>query len=99
MVEGSFDVIREQVFAKAQAYSGEHDAPLEEALVGDLFTDGWDFVDFCEDLERTYSIDLRPFFEDGQPEIGWWIWRTKFARDATVGELANHVVQLVTRCP
>lgn len=68
----------------------------ENLFLSELFPDGWDFIDLCEDLEKTYQIDLRPFFEEGQPEVGWEPWNRKDARDVTVAELAAHVEQLVT---
>lgn len=67
----------------------------EDLYLSELLPDGCDFIDLCEDLEKTFRIDLRPFFEDGQPEVGWGPWRLKVAREVTAAELANHVERLV----
>ena len=88
--------VRVQVTERVGGFAAAPDLD-ENLLLSELFPDGWDFNDMCEDLEKTYQIDLRPFFEDGQPEVGWGPWKRKDARDVTVAELAAHVEQLVTR--
>jgi hypothetical protein len=86
--------IRNEVIERVRQYSAETGDLLERHL-GELFPDPWDFIELCWSLEERYGIDLRPFFEDGQPEVGWWIWRRKAARDVTVRELSEHIADLV----
>ncbi len=86
--------IRRHVLARTAHFSGERDQ-LEGRYLSELFRDPWDVIELCEDLEQTYGFDLRPFFEDGQPERGWGPWKRKIARDVTVAELAGHVESLV----
>jgi hypothetical protein len=84
------------VLARVAEFAAVRDLD-EDLYLSELFPDGWDFIDLCEDLEKTYRIDLRPFFEGGQPEVGWGPWKRKEARDVTAAALADHVEQLVTR--
>jgi hypothetical protein len=87
--------IRRHVLARVAFFCGERDQ-LEDRSMSELFPDPWDFVELRHDLEETYGLDLRPFFEDGQPERGWGPWRRKIARDVTVAELAGHVERVVS---
>ncbi len=87
--------VKADVAGRACAIAGrDHQGILGLYLHRDLGLHGWDFIDLCEDVEQTYAINLRPFFEKGQPEVGWWIWRRRDARDATVAELADEVFRL-----
>ena len=86
--------LRVQVLECVARFAGVRDLD-EHIYLSNLFPDGSDFIDLCEDLEKTYRIDLRPFFEDGQPQVGWGPWKRKVARDVTAAELADHVEQLV----
>ena len=90
--------IRGHVLERVAFFSGER-GHLEGRHLSELFPDPWDFIELCEDLEETYGFDLRPFFEDGQPERGWGPWRQKIARDVTVAELAGQVESLVAHRP
>jgi hypothetical protein len=83
------------VVARVEYFAGQR-GDLEDSRMSELFNDGMDFIELCEDLERTYGFDLRPFFEDGQPVRGWGPWKSKTARDATVAELAAEVERLVS---
>jgi len=94
MAAQSSSDIRRHVLTRGAYFSGQRDK-LEGRHMSDLFADGWDFIELCEDLEQTYGFDLRPFFEEGQAERGWGPWRRKIARDVTVAELADHVESLV----
>lgn len=87
--------VRVQVLERVGQFAGEHH--LEEDIrLSQLFPDWWDCIDLCEDLEKTYRIDLRPFFENHQPTVGWGPWKLKVARDVTAAELADYVAQLAT---
>jgi hypothetical protein len=89
--------VRVQVLERVARFAGERDVD-EDIRLSQLFPDWWDCIELCEDLEKTYRIDLRPFFENGQPEVGLGPWKRKVARDVTAAELADHVEQLAT-CP
>lgn len=69
MAARSAGEIRAHVLGRVAFFSGEC-GQLDERCLFELFPDPWDFIELCEDLEETYEIDLRPFFEDGQPEYG-----------------------------
>ena len=88
--------VRVQVLEIVARFAGERDLD-EDSYVSRLFPDWWDCIDLCEHLEKSYGIDLRPFFEESQPEVGWGPWKRKVARDVKAAELADHVEQLVTR--
>ena len=88
--------IQRHVLARAAYSSGERQN-LGGRFLSELFSDPWDAIDLIQDLEKTYALDLRPFFEDGQPERGWGPWRQKVARDVTVGELAAHIENAVSQ--
>ena len=63
----------------------------------DLRMDPDDFIELCEELEETFDLNLRPYFEDGQPEQRYWFfWTRPTARDVTVGELAEHIEQVLS---
>ncbi len=90
-----FEDVQADVADRVRAIAGRDNQDiLGLYLVRDLGLEGWDFIDLCEDIEQVYAISLRPFFEDGQPEVGWWIWKRRDARDATVAELAAEVFRL-----
>ena len=72
----------DHLLARATYFSGKTAAP-ESRFYADLGINGWDFIEFCEDVERTFRIDLRPFFEDGTGDF----------RDATVAELTAYVAR------
>ena len=93
----SAEDICQHVIERVEYFSGvKRLDTLECYLDRDLHMDPDDFVELCEDLERTYAINLRPFFEDGVPMRRWWIfWKHPIARDVTVNELANHIARLV----
>ena len=79
-------------------YSGTNVSDLSSCYLDqDLHIDPEDFIELCQDLENTFNIDLRPFFEDGQPERGRGPWRRKVARDVTVAELSSHIESLLQR--
>ena len=84
---------REQVLERIAVFSAQR--PLDQhRYLSELFPDWWDCIDLCEDLEKTYRINLRPFFEDGQPEVGWGPWKRLVARDVTAAELADYIEQV-----
>ncbi len=90
--------IRQHVIERVLYFSGaKHDDVSECYLDRDLRMDGDDFVDLCEDLERSFQIDLRSFFEDGVTQRRWWLFCTyPVTRDVKVMELADHVEMLTT---
>lgn len=97
MVQREPSVIYQFVLKRAGDFAGKPPDKIEDRLLfGDLQIDGWDFIDFCEEIELRYRIDLKPFFEDGQPTRGWLVWKHKVARDVTVRELAQHVAALAS---
>jgi hypothetical protein len=85
-----------QVLERVAGFAAER-GPIDDRHLFELFPDPWDFIDLCEDLEKTFRINLRTFFEEGQPEVGWGPWKRKVARDVTAGELANQVERLVSQ--
>lgn len=98
MTEPRSSEIYQFVLERTGDYTGKLPDEIEDRLLhDDLYIEGWAFVDLCEELELCYRIDLKPFFEDGQPTRGWLIWKHKIARDVTVRELAQHVVMLAER--
>lgn len=95
MTEPRPNAIYQFVLERTGDYTGKLPDEIEDLLLhGDLYIEGWALVDLCEELELCYCIDLKPFFEDGQPTLGWLFWKHKVARDVTVRELAQHVVTL-----
>jgi hypothetical protein len=89
------DAIYKFVLKRTGDYTGEPAQEIEDRfLYRDLRIEAWDFVELCEELELTYRINLKPFFEDGQPTKGRLFWKQKVARDVTVRELAEHVESL-----
>jgi hypothetical protein len=90
MTAPSVGNIREHVFARVASFSGER-GEVEGRRMSEVFRDPWDFIELCEDLEQMFRIDLRPFFEEGQPARRWLTGKQKAARDVTVRELADHV--------
>ena len=90
--------VYEHVDQRVRYFSGAEAASILECYLDrDLRIDPDDFIELCEDLEQTFEIDLRPFFEDGQPERRWWLfWTHKVARDVTVRELAGHIERLTS---
>ena len=95
MTEPRRNAIYQFVLERKGDYTGKLPDEIEDRLLhGDLYIEGWAFVDLCEELELCYCIDLKPFFEDDQPTLGWLFWKHKVARDVTVRELAQHVVTL-----
>lgn len=64
---------------RATRYSGRP-ALADKTIYCDLGIDREDFVEFCEELEVDYELDLRLLFETNGE-----------FRDATVGELAEHI--------
>jgi len=83
------------VLSRAIELSGDRRATYD-CHVSQLFRDPWDFIELCEEIEERYRLDLRPYFEDGQPERGWGPWRRKVARDLTLAELIEQVVSVVS---
>jgi hypothetical protein len=97
MTERGPEAIYRFVLDRAGYYTGEPPDEIEDRLLyDDLHIEGWDFADLCDELELRYRVDVKPFFEDGQPTRGWLFWKHKVARDVTVRELAQHVVTLAT---
>lgn len=92
------DDVRQHVIERTVYFSGAKRADLLECYLDrDLRMDPDDFIDLCRDLERTFGINLRPFFEDGVPKRRWWIfWTYPVARDVRVRELADHIEELTT---
>ena len=91
-----FEDVQADVVARTRAFAGRDDNDIRGLYLDrDLGLGSWDFIDLCEDIEQAYDLNLRHFFEDGQPEIGWWIWKRRVARDVTVTELATEVFRLV----
>lgn len=94
MAPKSASSVRSRVLERVAYFSGER-VRLESRYLSELFTDPWDFIELCEDLEKTYGIDLEPFFVDNQPERGWGPWKRKVAREVKAAELAQHVEGLL----
>lgn len=93
----SADAIRQHVAQRVEYLTGARRSDLLDCCLDrDLRMDPDDFVDLCEELERTYAINLRPFFEDGVPMRRWWIfWKHPVARDVSVKELADQIATMV----
>ena len=67
------------ITARVKRYAGR--APsLTDKIGRDLRIDRGDFVEFCDEMEAAYGVDLRPLFEP-----------TGTFKDATVAELAAYV--------
>ncbi|GHH25105.1 hypothetical protein GCM10008023_38060 [Sphingomonas glacialis] len=76
MTQHEPEAIYQFVLERAGYYSGEPPGKIKDRLLyGDLRIDGWDSADLCEELERRYRIDLKPFFENGQSTRGWLFWK------------------------
>ncbi|WP_324807712.1 hypothetical protein SH584_00505 [Sphingomonas sp. LY29] len=93
MANPAISDVQRSVVDRVRVFSGSKIANIWDCYLDrDLQIDPDDFVDLCEDLERTYRIDLRPIFEAEQPVRRWWFfWTHPVARDISVGELATHV--------
>jgi hypothetical protein len=89
----STDDVQQYVVERVAYFSGAKRSDMLDCYLDrDLRLDPDDFIELCEDLERTFDVNLRPFFEEGVPERRWWIfWTHPVARDVSVRELADHI--------
>ncbi len=89
------DEIAASVIAMAAEISGVR-TPIDEAqFVGrDLAIEGWDCVDFLEEIEDRWKVDLKPWIETITEYRRGWFRKRMETRDATLGELIDQVTLL-----
>jgi hypothetical protein len=89
------DAVLDYVLAVIARVSGRRLPDGADKLIGAHHgVTGWDSIWLLEDLEKAYSIELRPFADSrATPRKGWFRER-KLAGDATPRELAAHITAL-----
>ncbi|HYJ31105.1 MAG TPA: hypothetical protein VEW25_12285 [Allosphingosinicella sp.] len=94
-MDRSPDAVLNDVLAVIERLCGRRLPDGADKLIGaDHGLTGWDSILLLEDLEKAYSIDLRPFADSRATIRKGWFSKLKIAGDATPRELAAHIAAL-----
>ena len=92
--------VERQVLDIAKSFRGKNSVILPSDYLGaDAGIVGGDSVEFLDEVEARFGVDLKPLVERGPPprRQPWWTWIsgtpiTKTGVDVTVNELVDYIV-------
>jgi hypothetical protein len=91
--------IERELLAVLRKYVGEGGNLEPSALLGkDLNLLGWDAIEFMEEVERNYGVDLRPLVEKNTQQLLPTLWHKVFgisnsSIDLSVRQIAEYVAR------